>query len=377
MQRRDFIRRASAVASTISLSSVVPSRRAADRDDARVVSHAGLEDLVVDGSDVSTLTPAYLAMLKQAGVGCCMWNGYSRWFNGLPYFVTVYDFLAANRDQVAVVKNVGDIRKAQADGKVALVLGWQSAEPLVDEPDEWFRNPPRLHLRAYYELGLRVCGIAYNLANVFGGGCLDPQVGLTRAGRALVEQIHRLGILLDVGGHTGEQTSLDAIAMSAGVPVICSHANAATLVDNPRNISDRLIEAIARTGGVIGITAVNDFQARARKDAAVPSTPRVSVDRMLDHVDHVKRLVGIDHVALGPDFTEAVNVRIDPETSFYFPPDMASKQQPINYVDGFERITELPNVVNGLRRRGWSGAEVRKLLGANWLGVYRRVWGEG
>src|SRR5690606_5026108 len=107
----------------------------------------------------------------------------------------------------------------------------------------------------------------------------------------LVEQIHKLRIVLDVGGHTGEQTSLDALAMSSGVPVVCTHTNVRALTDNPRCTSDKVFEAIARTGGVIGLTAFNDFHARSRKDAGVLRTPQVGLDKHLDQYDYLKRLI--------------------------------------------------------------------------------------
>jgi membrane dipeptidase len=181
-------------------------------------------------------------------------------------------FLDTYNKEVVLAKSVADIRKARADGRIAHVYGWQSADALgaafngtmggVDTP-----------LRAFYEMGLRSVGIAYNVANVFGGGCLEPTTPLSRAGKRLVEEMHKMRIVLDVGGHTGEQTSLDAIAITSGLPVVCSHTNVAAIADNPRCISDRLIDAIAGTGGVIGLTAVNDFHVRSRRDADVKSSP--------------------------------------------------------------------------------------------------------
>lgn len=166
--------------------------------------------------------------------------------------------------------------------------------------------------------------------------------------------------------------------MAAGVPLVCSHANVAALVDNPRNVSDRVIEGIASTGGVVGITAISDFNARSAADAHIASTPQVGVEVMLDHIDHVRRLVGVEHVALGPDFTSLRPPSpqgMQPASSFILPAEMASVQNPIRYVKGFEDIRELPNLVSGLRARGWTDADLRALLQENWLRVYERVWG--
>jgi membrane dipeptidase len=236
-------------------------------------------------------------------------------------------------------------------------------------------GPPQSVLRAYYELGLRILGIAYNLANIFGAGNFEPQTGLSRAGKLLVEEIHKLGIILDVGGHTGKQTSLDALEISKGVPVICSHTNVAAIADNPRCTSDKLIESIAKTGGVIGLTAVNDFHIRGKKDINVAHSPRVGIKEHIDQYDYLKKLVGVDHIGIGPDFVFGRGINYDLVNQ-----SMAINREIISdgewlYLKGFENISELPNVTKGLIERGWSTGEIRKVLGENWLRVYKKVWG--
>jgi membrane dipeptidase len=318
---------------------------------------------IIDGVSPAPLTEAYLRMLKEAGL-----SGWHKSMSGVETFASAYNFLDGRTD-IAVATTAAEIRRARENGTIALVFGWQTADPLGTVSDQ--KETP---LRAYYQLGLRIVNLVYNVMNQFAGGNLEPHMGLTRTGKRLVAEIHRLRMILDVGGHTGEQSSLDSIAISAGVPVICSHTNMAGLIDNPRNISDRLAEAIAGTGGVIGLTAVNDFNARRRQDAHIKTTPQAPLSALLDQYDYAKRLVGADHVGMGNDFTENPTAHIDP-TLPQFPPEMASDQSPIVYVKGFERITELPNLVNGLAQRGWSSAEIDKVMGLNWLRVYERVWG--
>ncbi|MBL8268539.1 dipeptidase [Steroidobacter sp.] len=327
-------------------------------------------NLIVNGLDPSAARSEYLDLLKAGGVSC--------WYRsedgaGIEDFASVLTFCDQNAGRIAVARSVDDIWALHRQGKMSYIVGWQSAEALALQASI---DPALSHLRAYHELGLRICGIAYNVANLFGGGCLEPQVGLTRAGRRLVEEIHRLRIILDVGGHTSEQTSLDALEMSKGVPVICSHTNIKTLNDNPRNTSDRVIEAIARSGGVIGLSAFNDFHARRRSDASVPRTPQVALDRHLDQYDYLKRLVGVDHIGLGPDFIEGNNGEgvVSPDTTTMVA-EAYSSQRPWYYVQGFENIGQLPNVTRGLLSRGWTTTEVHKVLGGNWLRVYRQIWG--
>lgn len=340
-----------------------PQHQQADRSADRDAWAIERSTIVVDGLDPSSLDEKYLKMLKAGGVNC--WH---KSMEDVQSFADAYDFLDGHRSQIVAATSVKEVRQARQDGKVALLFGWQSADILSLTSG----SPPLTQLRAYYQLGLRICGIAYNLANAFGGGNLDSQIGLTREGRRLVEEIHGLDMVLDVGGHTGEQTSLDAIEMSGGVPVICSHSNIGALNDNPRCISDRLIEAIAKTGGVIGITSFSDFHVRSRKDVNIRRSPQVGLDKHLDQYDYIRKLVGVEHVGLGPDFIEDRN--FDHPDREQQPPE-AYSDPPWFYVKGFENISELPNVTQGLIERGWSPAEIRKMLGENWLRVYEKVWG--
>lgn len=375
MNRRDYL------LATLSAAAVAPVMSAAALEaiakpgpdavvDERKVQQARRvqrSTVVVDGLDPSALTEQYLEMLKSAGVDC--WH---QSVGGLAGFANLLAFCDQHARRIVQAGTVREIKQARAEGKIAHVSGWQSADPLLMDA-----NGQGLlgNLRAYRQLGLRIASIAYNNSNVFGGGCLDPDVPLTLAGRRYVEEVHKQRLVLDVCGHTGERTSFDAIQVSKGVPVICSHSNARALMDNPRNISDRLIEAIAGTGGVIGLTAFSDFHVRSRKDEKVQRTPQASLDKHLDQYDHLKKLVGVEHIGLGPDFmTGRVDLDAMGMDRERWPADVYS-DLPWHMVKGFETIIELPKVTQGLLDRGWSEAEVRKVLGENWLRVYEQVWG--
>lgn len=323
--------------------------------------------LVVDGLDPSARSEKYLEMLKAGGVDC--WH---QSLGGLGLFADLLTFLDKNSKVIVQAGTVREIRQAREQGRMSHISGWQSADPLLADANG---QGPLINLRAYRQLGLRIASIAYNNSNIFGGGCLDPDVPLTRAGHRYVEEVHKQRLVLDLCGHTGERTSFDAIQISSGVPVICSHTNARTLNDNPRNISDKLIEAIAKTGGVIGLTAFSDFHVRSRKDEKVQRTPQAGLDKHLDQYDYLKKLVGVDHIGLGPDFmTGRVDldaIGLDRER---WPADVYS-DWPWYMVKDFETIVELPKVTQGLLNRGWTPAELHKVLGENWLRVYEQVWG--
>lgn len=219
--------------------------------------------------------------------------------------------------------------------------------------------------------GLRIVGIAYQITNAFGGGAIDGNIGLTRAGRGLVEEIHKLRIVLDVGGHTGDRTSLDAIEMSSGVPIVCTHATTRHFANSSRNLPDELIDRIAATGGVIGLAVISDFVVRGKDMANVEPSPLGTVEDLVNHADYLKKRIGAEHVGLGPDFTHGSGLNRD---YALFGPEVMDKG-PRRFIAGFEDITKLPNVTAALANRGWTQAEINGFLGDNWQRVYQQVWG--
>ncbi len=275
---------------------------------------------------------------------------------------------------VVTARSVKEIRALHAKGKIAQVYCtdaiWMGTDHL-----EIFSTAP-FPVAKFHADGLRIMGLAYNLANAYGGGCLDPQVPLTRAGRRMVEEAHKYRVLLDLGGHNGERTSLDAIAMAPEIPVINTHGNVRALNDNPRCNSDKMIEAIARTGGVVGITAFSDFMARNPGNSHLMNTPQVGLDKYLDQFDYVKKLVGVEHVGISPDNVCDGGAKPCPwatQNRLVMAPEAYSEIW--TWAKGFESMEELPNVVKGFISRGWTTRDIRKVLGENWLRVYEKAWG--
>lgn len=374
MKRRDYlIATLSAVAMAPALRAstqavATPSVTSVDPDTVREALEVQRSTVVVDGLDPSALTEEYLGMLKAGGVDC--WH---QSVGGMAFFSTLLSFCDQHSDKIVQAGTVAEIRQAREQGRLAHVSGWQSGDPLL--MDAGGDSSAVSNLRVYRELGLRIASLVYNNANAFGGGCLDPEFPLTRAGKRYVEEIHKQRLVLDVGGHTGEATSFDAVEISSGVPVICSHTNLRALVDNPRNISNGLIEAIARTNGVVGLTSVSDFHTRSVKDADVAHSPQATLPQLLDQFDYLKKLVGVDHIGIAPDFmTGRVDLDQMGMIRDRWPADVYS-DWPWNMVKDFETIVELPKLTQGLLDRNWSKADVRKVLGENWLRVYQAVWG--
>jgi membrane dipeptidase len=323
--------------------------------------------IVVEGLFAGSIRLSHFEGMKKGGVHCGVAAGPS----DMASFAALLRFFDQHRAELVHAKSVADIRRARAENKISNVFCWQSAEALGSA----FNSPlgsSVTALRAFAEIGLRIIGLCYNVTNPFGAGCLEPTVGLTRAGRRLVEEIHSLRMVLDVGGHTGEQTTLDAIAISRGVPVVCTHTNVAAIANNYRCVSDKVIDAIAGTGGVIGITAVNDFHVRARGNTR--KVPHVGIDAHIDQYDYIKKRVGVDHVGMGTDFVDGMPIPYGGGVNReIIVPDMI--EEPWLFIKGFESIAELPNLIAGFKRRGWNDQDLGKVMGGNWLRVYQRVWG--
>ncbi|MBN1582275.1 MAG: membrane dipeptidase, partial [Anaerolineae bacterium] len=167
--------------------------------------------------------------------------------------------------------------------------------------------------------------------------------GLTEFGVKLVKEMNRLGMIVDIA-HLAPAGVEDVFELCQG-PVVASHANAHALCPVPRNLTDAQLEKLAASGGVIGMVYVPGFIT----DGQEPAT----LDKVLDHVDHIVRVIGVDHVGLGSDFD-----------GFGGPPPV-----------GLEDVSCTPNVTAGLLERGYGAQDVKKILGGNWLRVIRSVVG--
>lgn len=185
-----------------------------------------------------------------------------------------------------LVEQAADIDRAKREGSLGLVMGWQNAKPIGDQLDR---------IEMFHSLGLRVVQLTYNEANLIGDGCLEARNGgLTTFGVRAVEEMNRVGLAIDVS-HCAEQTCLDACEHSVR-PVLLTHANANAVVKRPRNKSDRVIEAVARTGGVIGCSIHGYLNWRG------DPKQQSSLEDFVANVRHIGALVGYAHVGIGTDF---------------------------------------------------------------------------
>ncbi len=254
-------------------------------------------------------------------------------------------------EQIRVVSSSAELERARADGVIGLLPSLEGAGALRGSVDV---------LRALYRLGLRALGLTWNFRNELADGAAEQRSGggLTRAGVKVVQELNRLGMLVDVS-HLSDAGVRQVLELSEA-PVIASHSNARAVCEHPRNLPDWAIEGIARSGGVIGVAVYGDF--------VDPEAP--TLDRLVDHVDHLRRLVGIDHIALGPDFTDYIEGGVSAATLA-----AGIYSHPGRYVDGLETISKLPAFTAALLARGYREPEIAQILGGNYLRVCRTVLG--
>lgn len=246
-----------------------------------------------------------------------------------------------NRNRVALCTDYSEIVKCADDGTISAVLSIEGGEPLMGD---------LRMLRIFHTLGVRALGLTHFPRNRLADGSAEMRSnsGLSSFGVLVVEEMNRLGMIIDVS-HINEKGFWDVIEVSKD-PVLASHSNCKSLCDHHRNLSDEQVKALSEKGGVMGITYVAPFLEKAPGGADDFRSPS-SVSRILDHIDYAVKLVGSDHVGLGSDYMGRNQTRIK----------------------GLEDISKLPNVTRGLVSRGYSDSEIRKILGGNFLRVFERV----
>jgi membrane dipeptidase len=313
--------------------------------------------LVIDGLSASSFDEALLPKLKASGVaGVHQTVGGRESFGDTVATVMKFrSFLESHGSEVTLATTAAGIESARREGRIGVVMGFQGSD--------MFRGDESL-LPVFHQLGVRIVQLAYNQRTWAGDGCTErTNCGLSLFGVRLVEGLNRLKMIVDCS-HTGENTTLDAIEASSA-PVIVSHTNVRALCDNPRGVSDRVIDAIATKGGVLGLTSFAYFLNKDR--------PATLAD-YLDNVDYLVRRVGVDHVGVGLDLIEG-RVYEPPLDPILFKPE-AYPPLPWKYAEGLGSIVEISNVTRGLMERDYPLESIRKIMGGNWLRVYREIWGE-
>jgi len=267
----------------------------------------------------------------------------------LDMIAAVEGQLARHADAIELAVSVEEVERIASEGRVAALLGLEGGHAIEAELD---------NLREFYALGIRYMTLTWSNTNAWADSSGDEvrHGGLTDFGRSVVEEMNRLGMLVDVS-HVSDETFFDVIEVSRA-PVMASHSSVRALADNPRNMSDAMLRAVADNGGVVMINfggAFLDASFNPRWRAGLRwllswGTARPPLSLVADHIEHVVEVAGVSHVGLGSDF----------DGTLFMP-------------EGLEDVAGFPNLTLELLRRGHSEPDLQRILGGNALRVMAEV----
>jgi len=275
----------------------------------------------------------------------------------LSFYAQWGHYVQVNSHVFTGVDKMADILRAKRDGKVAVIWGMQNSDHFQKVEDVEF----------FYKLGQRVSQLTYNWQSRIGSGSTERvDGGISDYGASIIEAMNKVGMLIDVS-HSGDKTTLDAIALSPK-PIAITHSNCRALNNHPRLKTDEAIKALAAKGGVMGIAGVRNFVT-----AAEPTT----LVNIVDHIDHVVKLVGIEHVGIGSD--------LDNHGYDDMPPELMKSMKGMlsaSYAwrdkldtDGFDHPRRIYDLTEALLRRGYSADNIKAILGGNFQRLLTATWG--
>ena len=278
---------------------------------------------------------------------------------------TKQDIVNANPDYLVLVRSAADILKAKREKKFGMLIGTQDTSMVGPELDR---------LAQMKKDGVMTVQLTYNNRNLSGDGALEPaNAGLSKLGKATIERIEAEKLLLDLS-HGGAKTMAEATAQ-AKRPLVISHTGARAITDHPRNTSDETIKAVADKGGVVG--------AYFMPFLTLDSHPKG--EDLLRHIDHIANVAGEDHVGIGTDngplptiLDEATKEKLRKWQLDRIKAGIAAPGEAVGVypmVEDYNSVDRYRRVAADLQKRGWSEARLEKLMGGNFLRVYRDAWG--
>ncbi len=327
---------------------------------------------------------AYLAYWQRAGVTAASSTVYDSGPPGRAWDETLTELARGNRllqglgDAFCLAATAGDVERAHRERRHAVIYNLQNAEPVGDDLGR---------VDVLYNLGVRIIQLSYNLRNRFGDGCVERRDGgLSRFGVALVEKLNERRVLIDLS-HCSDQTALDAIALSRQ-PVAFTHTSARALSRHARGKTDEALRAIAARGGYVGVLILPSFLLPGDRDphAAPGELPAgwATLDTVVDHVEHIRNLVGSDAVGIGTDWgkpyynvlTWSPGMVREQASAFdwvgWRPED---RMDPNRQTKDLETWDRWPNLTAAMLRRGIPEDVVVKIVGRNFLRLFREVCG--
>lgn len=334
-----------------------PVRFPKDMRDTPEYNRTGRQHTAFVGVKESGMTVIFDNMMD--GTACVTGNAPWRWLDIITD-IGMRQADIAHQDEVIVVRTLEDIHYAKKHGKIGFVFGLEAATPIENEIER---------IDVLYGLGIRQLGIAYSDSNALASG-LNEEVdgGLTTFGRRCVQRMNQIGIAIDVS-HSSDQTSIDVARISTK-PIFMTHAGAKAIWPIRRMKSDDALKAVAATGGVIGMSA-------APHTTLSKAHPLHSIDSVMDHLMYCIDLVGIEHVAFGPDTLYGDHVGLHTVFSNLLsqPIQGAPDFERVKYVDGLENPTEnFWNIAGWLVKNGFSDDDIVAILGGNIMRALEGIW---
>lgn len=345
-----------------------------------------MQRVLIDRADITQRSPVGhvdIPRLRQGGVNAPFFALYvPTYYKGSEAIRRTLDLRdAAQRlfdshpEQIALALNAADVERITKSGRIAVILTIEGGHQISDD---------LAVLRMYYRLGVRSMTLTHFRHHNWADSSTDAPVhnGLTDFGKEVVREMNRIGMIVDIS-HVSDKTFYDTISVSSK-PVIASHSSCRAISDVPRNMTDDMIRALAKNGGVIGINFGEGFlnqkdaatlqadisrvaeepnltgkaldnyaEEQARKKQTEHPVTYATIDDAVAHIDHAVQIAGIDHVGIGSDFD-----------GIMAPPT------------GLEDISKMPALAAALRKKGYSDPDIRKIFGGNTLRVLREVTGK-
>lgn len=280
-------------------------------------------------------------------------------FHQLLDDIALHDhYFESHADHFVKATSIADLERARREKKLAIFYLIQNASPIEAHPER---------VDMLYQLGLRSVQMTYNHQNLAGSGCMERRdSGLSTWGLQLIDKLNAKRMIIDLS-HAGMTTMAETISASKA-PVIISHSCCKTLYNHPRNTTDENLRLLADHGGVIGLTQIRVFMTKETKN---------NLDVYFNHIDHAVKVAGIDHVAIGsdrdhriiPDSEEEVKQLIKEEGPNFHPEDWPLYLEKLNGPKRMEVIWD------GLAKRGYTQAQLDKVMGQNVYRLYREVLG--
>ncbi len=311
-------------------------------------------------AEISTPVPSLMTdipRLRQGGLGAQFWSVYT------PSTMTGQEAVRVTLEQIDIVHRMtkrwpetfemaytaADVERSFKAGRIGSLIGMEGGHSIDNS---------LATLRMFYALGARYMTLTHNGNLRWADAAADkPAVGgLSKFGEEVVREMNRMGMLVDLS-HVSSDTMEDALRVSEA-PVIFSHSSAKAICNVPRNVPDNVLQLTAKNGGVVMVTfvpgfisqAVADFDATPEAERKGQAPPKATLAQVADHIDHIRKVAGIDHIGLGGDFDGITQV-----------------------VEGLEDVSKYPALTAELIKRGYKDEDIKKILGLNVLRVMRQA----